>query len=99
MIEGNYVGLIPGTGQRDETGLDGVGYWSPTPDDSWVNNVATDINQAGVYSYGYDINAVYVGPNSNGIVQVPAYQGADGALAGQSVLLNVNAVPLQFALG
>ncbi len=94
MIEGNYVTQITGTGFRSDTGLDGLGYWSPTPDDSWVNNVATDINQGGTYSYGFDINAQYVG--NNGIVTVSAYQGAaDPAANSQSTTVNMNAVPLQ----
>src|SRR5262249_5775180 len=92
MIQGNFVMRINGSGDRTTTGLDGLGYWSPTPVNAWVNNVATDINQSGIYSYGYDINAQYVG--NNGIVRVPAFQGADPAIAGQSSALNINATPI-----
>ena len=94
MFEGNFVTQISGSGERTTTGLDGLGYWSPTPDDSWVNNVATDINPGGVYSYGFDINATYVG--GNGTVQVLARtQGAaDPTQPGESISVNMNEIPL-----
>jgi hypothetical protein len=89
-IEGNFVARIDGYGStRTTTGLDGLGYWSFNPDNAFVNNVATDINQYGPYSYGYDINASFLGA-----VNVAAYQGADPALAGQSTSVNMNAIPL-----
>ena len=98
MIEGNFVTEISGTGGRDTSGLDGSGYWSPTADNSWVNNVATDINPSGVYSYGFDIDAQYVGNSGQGVVQAPAYQGADPTQPGQSLALNIYATPiLQFS--
>jgi hypothetical protein len=96
MIEGNFVTAIGGTGNRDTTGLDGTGYWSPTVDDSWVDNVATDINPGGVYSYGFTIDQEYVG--GQGIVRVVAYQGADPTQAGQSIMVNMYGASLvQFA--
>ena len=88
-IEGNFVMRIDGTGERSTTGLDGLGYWFRGPDNFVVNNVATDINQSGAYSYGYVVNATYLGT-----VQVPAYQGADPSVSGQSISVNMNATPL-----
>ena len=89
MIQGNFVTRTDGTGVRTTTGLDGMGYWSFDPDNAFVNNVATDINQGGAYSYGFNINASFLGT-----VKVPAYQGADPALAGQSTSVNMNGTPL-----
>ena len=55
-----------------------------------VNNVATDINPSGVYSYGFDINA-----SSTWAPQtIPAYQGADPTQPGQSISVNMNATPV-----
>jgi hypothetical protein len=88
-IEGNFVMRINGTGQRGATGLDGSGYWSRNPDNCWANNVATDINQGGIYSYGFNLNASYLGT-----VNVPAYPGADPTQPGQWTLVDMNAIPL-----
>lgn len=89
MIKGNFVSRIDGIGQRVNADFDGIGYWSFSPCNSWVDNVATDINQSGIYSYGFDINANFLG-----VKQVPAYQGADPAVSGQSTSVDMNAVPL-----
>ncbi len=99
MIEGNFVTEISGTGLRDTTGLDGTGYWVPAPQNSFIDNVATDINPSGTYSYGFDIDAQYVGPNGNGLVNVPLYQGADPTQPGQSTQINVNVLPLLLVSG
>jgi hypothetical protein len=92
MIAGNFVAEIDGSGLRDRSGLDGTGYWSPTPDDSWFNNVATDINPSGTYSYGFTIDAEYVG--NNGVAQLPTQQGADPMLPGQSIAVNMYGISL-----
>jgi hypothetical protein len=89
LIRGNFVARINGTGQRTDTGLDGLGYWFRGPNNAVVNNVATDINAGGAYSYGFDVNATYLGT-----VQIPAAQGDDPALSGQSTSVNMNATPL-----
>src|SRR6185312_4218757 len=81
-IDGNFVTRIDGTGERSWNGDDslaGNAFWLRGPDNALVNNVATDINPSGVYSYGFDCNATYLGTQ-----QVPAYQGADPAVTGQS---------------
>ena len=89
MIQGNFVTQINGNGSRTDAAMAGIGYWSLDPDNSWMNDVATDINQGGPYSYGFDINAMYLGNQS-----VPAYQGADPAIPGQSKTIDMNATPL-----
>jgi hypothetical protein len=99
MLEGNFVTEISGTGERQNNGddsLEGNGYWEKEPDNSLVDNVATDINPGGTYSYGFDINAEYV--DQNGLAIVPAFQGADPTQPGQSIVVNMWATPiLQFS--
>ena len=53
-----------------------------------MDNIATDI-QGGAYSYGFNIFAYYLGT-----VEVPAYQGADPSIPGQSVPVNMNDTPI-----
>ena len=92
-IEGNFVAAIRGTGERiDVAGTAGNGYWLRGPGNSVVGNVATDI-QGGVYTYGYNLFTYYVG-----VVNVPAYQGADPSVAGGAIAVNMNNTPiLEFA--
>jgi PKD repeat protein len=96
LIEGNLVVRTGGTGARiDSTATSGSGFWLRGPNNYVLNNVATTINGGGwdVYSYGFNVFAV-----SLGAVKVPAYQGADPSISGQSVQVDMNATPLlQFA--
>jgi hypothetical protein len=94
-IDHNFVARINGTGERIDTpGTAGDGFWLRGPDNYVDNNVATDINPSVVYSYGFNVFSYYLGT-----VQVPAYQGADPALSGQSVSVNMNATPLRSFTG
>ena len=61
----------------------------PGPDNSLVDNVATDINPSGIYSYGYDYNGTFLGDQV-----IPAYQGADPTQAGQSIKVDMEGTPL-----
>ena len=89
MISDNFVSNIRGTGDRFGFGREGAGYWFRGPDNHVVDNVATDI-MGGTYSYGFVADFGYYLGN----VAVPAYQGADPSVPGQSVLMNMNDTPL-----
>jgi PKD repeat protein len=92
LIEGNLVVRTGGTGARvDATAASGSGFWLRGPNNYVLNNVATTINGGGwdVYSYGFNVYAA-----SLGAVKVPAYQGADPSISGQSALVDMNATPL-----
>jgi hypothetical protein len=90
VIAHNFVARINGTGAKSDVGTDGLGYWFRGPDNIVRDNVATDINPTGTYSYGYNVNAQYLGT-----VQIPAYQGADPSVSGQSVAVDMNGTPLR----
>jgi len=87
----NFVMRVTGTSSRPDGALQGDGYWFGNPNNYVTNNVATDINGSAwdVYSYGFDIDASYVGT-----VKVPASQGADPSVAGQSKSVNMNDTPI-----
>jgi hypothetical protein len=92
VIEGNLVVRTSGTGARvDATATSGSGFWLRGPNNYVRDNVATTINGGGwdVYSYGFDVFAAYLGA-----VMVPAYQGADPSVSGQSRQVDMNATPL-----
>jgi hypothetical protein len=92
VFDGNFVARVNGTGDRYGMGSEGVGYWFRGPNNYYRNNIATDINQGGVYSYGFNLFFRYLGTQN-----IPAYQGADPSVPGQYVTLNLNASPiLQF---
>jgi PKD repeat protein len=89
LFEHNFVVRVNGTGTRiDDAGTAGVGFWFRGPNNYVRDNVASDIT-GGVYSYGYNVYARYLG-----WVDVPAFQGADPSIAGQSVSVDMNATPL-----
>jgi PKD repeat protein len=94
LIQDNFVCRIVGTGNRDNDGMDGDGYWFQAGDNYIVGNVATDITGPGPYEYGFGISPYEIGPSRDGMFQIPAYQGADGVSPGQYIMLNVNAIPL-----
>jgi PKD repeat protein len=91
VFDHNFVMRVNGTGARLDKQFQGDGFWFQNPNNHVTNNIATDINNNGwaSYSYGFDVDATYVGT-----VKVAAYQGADPTKAGQSVAVNMNAVPL-----
>jgi PKD repeat protein len=94
-FDGNFVGNVTGTAARHDQQRQGDGFWFGNPNNYVTNNIATDINGGGgdLYSYGFDIDATYVGT-----VTVPALQGADPSAAGQGTSINMNDTPiLQFA--
>ncbi len=89
LIEHNFVINISGTGPSNE-GLAGDGFWFRGPLNYVVNNVAADINPLGSTSdYGFDFYTWGAGSGA-----IPAYQGADPSVAGQSIWTNLNDVPL-----
>jgi hypothetical protein len=95
VFDHNFVGNVTGTAGRLDQQLQGDGFWFGNPNNYVSNNIATDINGWGgdVYSYGFDIDAKYVGT-----VTVPSFQGADPSVAGQSTTINMNDTPiLQFS--
>jgi hypothetical protein len=92
VIADNLVVRTSGTGARvDATATSGSGFWLRGPNNYVRDNVATTINGGGwdVYSYGFDVYAAYLGA-----VKVPAYQGADPSVSGQSRQVDMNATPL-----
>jgi hypothetical protein len=92
VFDGNFVFRVNGTGDRYGMGLEGVGFWFRGPNNYYRNNIATDINQGGVYSYGFNLFFRYLGSQN-----IPAYQGADPSVPGQYTTVNLNASPiLQF---
>jgi hypothetical protein len=101
LFDHNFVGNITGTSNRGDHQMSGDGFWFANPNNSITNNVATDINGGGytVYSYGFDIDcsALAAGPNSDIVVPIPTYQGADPAISGKQV--NMNDTPLMQVAG
>ncbi|QDV39733.1 PA14 domain-containing protein [Tautonia plasticadhaerens] len=88
-IEGNFVSRISGTGERiDEDGAAGTGFWLRGPNNYVRDNVAVNI-RGGTYSYGFNVFAHYLGS-----VRIPAAQGADKMMDGQSTTVDMNATPL-----
>jgi hypothetical protein len=95
VFDHNFVGNVTGTAGRLDQQLQGDGFWFGNPNNYVTNNVATDINGWGgdVYSYGFDIDAKYVGTQT-----IPSFQGADPSVASQSQSINMNDTPiLQFS--
>jgi hypothetical protein len=101
VIEHNFVARINGDGERavdkanmganGEMGQEGAGFWFRGPGNVVRDNVATDIRGGGgPYAYGYVVYATYLG-----VVNAPAYQGADPAVDGQVVAVDTNATPLR----
>jgi hypothetical protein len=92
VFDGNFVARVNGSGGRYDMGSEGVGYWFRGPNNYYRNNIATDINRGGTYSYGFNLFFRYLG-----LQNIPAFQGADPSVAGQYVTVNMNASPiLQF---
>jgi hypothetical protein len=91
----NYVARVSGTAGRTDQDMQGDAFWFGNGDNTITNNVATDINAGanGIYSYGYDIDTT---PSLNLLYQntwdVPAYQGADPSIAGESTVVCTNVV-------
>jgi len=100
----NFVMRVTGTSNRPDQALQGDAFWFGNPNNYITNNIATDINGGGwtVYSYGYsiDVTGGMEGSQDGGSTAalLPAYQGADPSVAGQSRQLNMNDTPiLQFS--
>jgi len=89
VIVQNFAMQISGTGNRTDQFLQGDGYWFGNPNNYVTSNVATDINATAIYSYGFDVDVTSVG-----VVTVPAYQGADPSVSGQSRQIDMNGTPL-----
>jgi PKD repeat protein len=94
VFDHNFVMRVNGTGARLDKQFQGDGFWFQNPNNHVTNNIATDINNdawdaSASYSYGFDVDAKYVGT-----VNVAAYQGADPTKPGQSVAVNMNGTPL-----
>jgi PKD repeat protein len=97
----NYVARVSGTAGRTDQDMQGDAYWFGNGDNTITNNIATDINAGanGIYSYGFDIDTT---PSLNldymNTWAVPAYQGADPSIAGESTIICTNVVGiLKFA--
>jgi hypothetical protein len=86
----NFAARVSGNGDRFSMGREGAGFWFAGPTNFVRNNVATDIEQDAVYSYGFIIFGL-----QKGSMVLPAFQGADSSLPGQGVTVNLNATPLR----
>ena len=64
----------------------GDAYWFANPNNHVTNNIASDMNGGAVYSYGFNVDASGNDAIAVGVVQIPAYQGADISQAGLWVL-------------
>ena len=93
---GNFVMRINGTGQRGsgDLGLAGDGFWFGNPDNYVTNNIVTDLVVTGPYGYGFEFYASNVFGVFLGLLNIPAYQGADPSQPGQSQSVNMNLMPL-----
>lgn len=89
VFSNNYVSRVFGTGNRDNEGLDGAGYWFKGPNNVVRDNVATNIRGSGPYSYGFAITSKYLGT-----VAVPSFHGADMSISNQTTQINMNAISL-----
>ncbi len=87
LFDANFVVRVGGTGQRLNDGTDGQGMWFHGPNNSVTNNVVANVYSAtyGLGFAGYAITAPYLG-----VVNVPAFRGADPTLAGGSVAIDMN---------
>jgi IPT/TIG domain len=87
------VSDITGTAGRTDQYIQGDAYWFGNPLNYVTNNIATDINGGGgdVYSYGFDVDTT---PGYGDPVTIPAYQGADPSVAGQSTQVDMSGTPL-----
>ena len=96
-FDANLVMRVLGTSSRPDQQLQGDGFYFHNPNNYITDNIATDINGSAwdVYSYGFDIDASGgVQGGGVGTVRVPASQGADPSVAGQSRNVNMNDTPL-----
>jgi hypothetical protein len=89
VLDHNFVTRINGSGNRMDTGHDGLGYWIHSGNNYVRNNVATDINPGGIYSYGFNIDLYYVE-----LQAIPAFQGADMSSSSQTKTIDMNATAL-----
>lgn len=92
VIDHNFSLLTTGSGSRGHFVDDaGDAFWFRGVNNYVRNNVATDVNPGGydVYSYGFNFFSAYVGT-----VSIPAFQGADLSVAGQTSPQDMNALPL-----
>jgi PKD repeat protein len=97
VIENNFVMRVTGIGLRadypQDFGTEGSAFWLSGPNNYVRNNVAADVSGPQTYTYGY---ILFFGDTGN--MAVPASQGADPSVSGQSIIVNMNATPLlQFA--
>lgn len=93
LIEDNFVIRINGTGNRQDHGRDGAGFWFHGPNNYVRGNVATNVSGTWEYSYGFTLDFT-----STGYQRVPSYPGADTSTPGQYTTVNMNATPvLEFA--
>jgi len=92
VIDHNFSAFTTGSGTRGHYVDDaGDAFWFRGVNNYVRNNVATDVNAGGgdVYSYGFNYFSVYLGT-----ISIPAFQGADMSVAGQTKSQDMNAIPL-----
>jgi hypothetical protein len=108
LFDANMVGDLSGTCGRLDSFLQGDGFWFGNPNNRVTNNIVTVDNpyNGGTYCYGYDFggnndNMDACDANTAGCtpsIFIPAYQGADPAVSGQSQPIFMSQIPiLQFA--
>jgi hypothetical protein len=87
LFDSNFVARVGGTGLRNNDGTDGQAMWFHGPNNSVTNNVVTDVYGAsyGLGYTGYAITAPYLG-----VMNVPAFRGADPTVVGGSVGIDMN---------
>ncbi len=91
VVDHNFVVAISGTGNRFDSGRDGLGYFFRGPNNSVRNNVASTINPwSGPYDYGFGFDFQYLGN-----IHVPKNPGADTDVAGQFTVSDGNLMTLR----
>jgi len=86
VLDHNFVVRVNGTGNRQDAGRDGAGFWIKSPLTSLTNNVACNVTSQYEYSYGFTLYFVYVEWK-----RIPNAPGADPILAGQFTNVDMNA--------
>ena len=87
LFDSNFVARVGGTGLRNNDGTDGQAMWFHGPNNSVTNSIVTDVYGAsyGLGYTGYAITAPYLG-----VMNVPAFRGADPTVVGSSVEIDMN---------
>jgi hypothetical protein len=82
---------VQGTGGRTDGAIEGDAFWFRGPNNHVTNNIAVNIGAAstGPFTYGFNYFSYFLGT-----VTIPAFQGADKSVAGQSASINANDTPI-----